>query len=161
MHGAIAVALSILASTSTTANPLPAPEPALRAGFLLGDPISISVTNRLWRQLRLQVEGGYSVRGAEDLVISADVLWDMPSVFGTLTEAGAWVLWAGLGARVALDSRGEAAERIGIRVPFGVSYLVPRSTAEVFVQLAPGLSFTPDKRMTMSIGAGLRIALFD
>ena len=161
MFGAITVALTMAAATSTAAD-LHQDEPApLRVGLLLGEPTGVTLTAGLWRQLGLQVEGGYSTNRDTDVVIAADLLWSIPELFGSVASPAKLTAWTGLGARVALGFEQDTGHRAGLRVPFGISYLAHGGTTEIFAQVAPSLSFSPDVRVAVGIGAGLRMALFD
>jgi hypothetical protein len=63
-------------------------------------------------------------------------------------------LYFGAGARVKFRDNGE--ERLGLRVPVGVSYLLEDVPVDVFLEVAPILDFTPSVRGGFTAGIGAR-----
>ena len=45
---------------------------------------------------------------------------------------------------------------LGLRVPFGIDYEIPRSPVDLFFELAPLFIFAPDAGVGIDIGIGVR-----
>jgi hypothetical protein len=69
-------------------------------------------------------------------------------------ERGAMPLYLGVGARAKVPDHGDT--RVGVRVPFGISYLTPDIPLEVFAELAPVIDVTPGTHLRWNGGVGIR-----
>ncbi len=98
-------------------------------GVSLGQPMGVNA--KYWLSSSLAVDGfmGYHFTGNFDTHL--DYLWHSFSSFNV--SSGRLPFYAGLGGRVLLGNDSQ----LGVRFPFGVTYLFPNDPIETFAELAP------------------------
>ena len=121
-------------------------------GLILGEPTGASL--KYWLNSTLAVDGavGWSFDESTDLHLHADLLWhkfDLVQV-----PEGALPFYIGVGGRIKF--RDNADERVGIRMPVGVSYIFDRIPVDIFLEVAPVIDFTPSTRGGFTAGIGAR-----
>ena len=145
---------------TTTAQPQPAhsnihsghPGGRFGAGLIIGEPTG--ATLKYWFNDTLAIDGaiGWGFHHETDLHIHSEILWhkfDLISV-----PEGELPFYIGVGARVKF--RDDDDERIGIRVPVGVSYIFEDIPVDIFLEVAPIIDFTPSTRGGFTAGIGAR-----
>ena len=150
-------ALALLAIAQPAEGEFPL-DSKLRAGILIGNPLSISVATDLAEGLVLQLDLGISPSKDFSGVVGMDVVYRAEQIFGRV-HGDLWLMpWFGIGIRGAV-AEGERTDRYGFRVPIGVSVLSEREPIEVYLQAAVGLSLFPERRASIDAGAGIRVGL--
>jgi hypothetical protein len=149
-------ALALLSIAQPTADfPL---DSKLRAGILIGNPLSITVATDLSEGLVLQLDLGISPSREFSGVLGMDVVYRAEQIFGRVL-GDLWMMpWVGLGIRGAV-AEGDFTDRYGLRVPVGVSVLSELEPVELYLQTAVGLSLFPERRASIDIGLGIRVGL--
>lgn len=128
----------------------------LRAGLLIGNPLSISLATDLSEGLVLQLDLGLSFSDDFSGIVGMDVVYRAESIFGRIS-ADLWLMpWVGFGMRGAIGE-GEQPNRFGFRIPAGVSMLSEVEPLELYGQVAVGLSAFPERRASIDAGGGIRI----
>jgi len=131
-------------------------------GFILGEPTGLSWKYTLSRTNAL--DGVIGVSPGNRFRIHVDYLWNA----FPFHDPG-FSLHYGIGAVVGFgetwfvehDRKKEywASTKelgVGLRVPFGIDYAIPRSPVELFFELAPIFIFAPDIGAGIDIGLGVR-----
>lgn len=147
-------------TTSTTAVPLSTSSYSqgndlsgrLGVGVLLGEPTGLSV--KYFFNETIAVDGGFgwSFHNETDPHLHADLLWhkfDLISV-----PEGKLPVYVGIGGRVKF--RDDDDDRVGFRLPIGISYIFEDLPMDVFAEVAPIIDFTPSTRGGFNIGVGVR-----
>jgi hypothetical protein len=149
-----ALALLATAQQATTAEfPL---RSKLRAGIVLGEPMSLTIATDLSEGLVLQLDLGLSASDRFSGIIGMDVVYRAETIFGRIA-ADFWLMpWFGFGMRGAIGEDDQP-NRFGFRVPIGLSLLSETDPLELYAQVAAGLSAFPERRASVDAGAGIRV----
>lgn len=83
-----------------------------------------------------------------------DYLWHQFNLFRV--EEGELNLFYGLGARFKVTRHDE---RLGIRFPAGLDYLIPETEFDVFLEIVPVLDLTPEIKPVMNAAIGIRYVI--
>jgi hypothetical protein len=128
----------------------------LRAGILIGNPLSISIATDLSEGLVLQLDLGLSPSRRFSGIVGMDVVYRAERIFGRVT-ADLWLMpWFGFGMRGAIGE-GDQVNRFGFRVPVGLSLLSEVEPLELYGQVAVGVSAFPERRASLDAGGGIRV----
>jgi hypothetical protein len=131
-------------------------ESNLRAGFLIGNPLSISIATDLAESLVLQLDLGISPARDTSGVIGMDIVYRAETLFGRIF-GDVWLMpWVGFGARGSVGEE-DRPDRFGFRVPVGLSFLSEVEPIEVYGQAAVGMSVFPERRASIDAGGGIRV----
>jgi hypothetical protein len=128
-------------------------------GVMLGNPSGLSYKIFMDNHVAIDAAVGAD-RGEFD--VHADLLWHNFDVarnlranskfFEQITDAGDLPVFFGAGPRLLFAEDTE----LGVRFPFGVSFLPHKSPWEFFLELAPVMRFTPDFGFNGDFGIGVR-----
>lgn len=134
-------------------------------GIMLGEPSGVS--GKYWLEDRRAVDFGlaYSVNSYE--LIFVDYLFHFPKGFGHANSEFIRSLnpYVGIGALIAFssqDSRHAFFENksgnvgLGLRIPFGLEWMIPRSPIGLFVELVPGIGLIPGTSAILQGAIGAR-----
>lgn len=124
----------------------------LGIGLILGEPTGLSAKHYFTDIFALDGAVGWSFHHETDLHLHADALWHTHDLFSTSEGRGS--LYYGVGGRVKFRHRDE--DRVGVRVPVGVSFKFDRAPVDLFVEVAPVLDFAPSTRGSFTAGIGAR-----
>lgn len=135
-------------------------EDGLGIGVIVGEPTGLSV--KKWISPTHAIDGAlaWSFSENDSFQIHADYLFHDFNV--VKIQPGRLPLYAGLGVRVKVKSddnghgRNEDDALIGIRVPFGLSYLLDRSPLDLFAEIVPILDVAPDTDFDLNLAVGAR-----
>src|SRR5882672_6819329 len=105
----------------------------LGVGLILGEPTGASVKYLFTDTFAIDGAVGWSFHDETDLQLHADALWHKHDLFDT--SEGQFSLYFGVGGRVKF--RDGAEDRVGVRIPVGVSYKFDRAPVDLFVEVAP------------------------
>ena len=122
------------------------------AGVMVGEPTGASL--KYFFSDTFAVDGGigWAFHNETDFHLHSDALWHLNDLFDT--NNGQFSLYFGVGARVKF--REDAEDRIGLRIPMGVSYKFDRAPVDIFVEAAPIIDFTPSTDGSFSAAIGVR-----
>ena len=121
-------------------------------GVIIGEPTGASLKYFFTDTFAIDGAVGWAFHHGTDFHVHSDALWHIHDLFDT-TE-GQLSLYFGVGARVKF--RDNAEDRIGVRIPVGVSYKFDRVPVDLFVEVAPIIDFTPETEGSFSAGIGAR-----
>jgi len=118
-------------------------------GLMAGEPSGFSA--KVWTGPHVALDAGlgysYWMYG-EALQIHGDVLWHTSSLLQS-SQDGYLPLYIGLGARVKLANEYGDQDyplRAGLRIPFGLEYVLASVPIGLFFELVPVIDLTPDAR---------------
>ena len=120
-------------------------------GIIIGEPTGISFKNWLSPKTAIDGAAAWSFEGDDALHLHADYLFHNGNL--TQVEGGKLLLYYGLGARLKLQDR----SRLGVRIPFGVAYLLHASPLDFFLELVPIMDLAPDTELEFNGGFGVRL----
>ena len=132
------------------------------AGFTLGEPTGFSWNYRI--NHTHAVDGAFGFAPADEYRIHADYLWTSYPVndqnFNLYYGIGA-VIGFGRTTGFIFENRNGFFYRdrepgFGLRGPLGVSYLIPRSPVNLFMEVAPTVIFTDTGGFGLDGGLGIR-----
>ncbi|MGD9873426.1 MAG: hypothetical protein AB7T27_04065 [Kiritimatiellia bacterium] len=135
----------------------------LGIGIIIGEPTGLSIKKWLGGDRAVDAGIAWSFSENDSLHLHADYLWHRFDILGTAGSANRVPLYFGLGGRVKLkeenDGRGrnDADALVGLRVPFGISYLFKEVPADVFAEIVPILDVAPDTDFEMNAAIGARL----
>ena len=156
---ALAIALSPFATplAARAMGPL-APNDAGRSfglGVVLGDPTGVTGETWLARRRAFDFAAAWSMDEEDSMDLTADHLW---YDFGAVGE-GRHALAAhyGIGGRLGLRDRAE--DRVGARIPVGLTYFADEGRVGIYLQVAPVVDLAPDTELDFQAGLGARYFL--
>jgi len=118
-------------------------------GAMVGEPSGI--TGKLYLSESIAVDSTVSWSFINDkLYIHSDYLHHFPGIFGSdiPTLAG----YTGIGGMIELKDNPE----IGLRIPFGLSYMIPDTPVELFFEIVPMVLLAPETDGALNGGLGAR-----
>jgi len=129
-------------------------------GIMFGEPTGISFKG--WLSERSAIDGGlgWSFAHEGSVHIHADYLYHFYDVFNTPRLP----LYLGVGGRIKLQNTNDNGNnnndnndvRIGIRVPFGISYQFAEVPIDLFLEIAPILDLNPKTEGSINGAIGAR-----
>jgi hypothetical protein len=118
-------------------------------GVVLGQPIG--ATAKYWLSSSAAVDAVMGYHWNHNFDMHADYLWHSFSSFNI--SSGRLPFYAGLGGRVLLGDDSQ----LGLRVPFGASFLPASEPMEFFAELAPVIKITSGVGLDIDGMVGVRI----
>lgn len=106
----------------------------LGVGVAMGQPFG--VTAKYWQSQTTAVDAFAGYHFNSNFDVHADYLWHSYSSFNV--SNGRLPFYAGVGTRVMLGD----SSQLGVRFPFGASYLFASNPLETFIELAPVVKLT-------------------
>ena len=120
-------------------------------GIIIGEPTGISFKNWLSPTRAVDGAAAWSFGGEDALHLHADYLFHNSNL--ARVESGKLLLYYGLGARLKLQDQ----SRFGVRIPFGVAYLLEASPLDFFLEIVPIMDLAPDTELEFNGGFGARL----
>ena len=124
-------------------------------GLIVGKPTGLVA--KKWLSETTAVDGavGWSNNSLHlhgDYLLHNYTLIKLPEVKGDLP------VYYGVGGRIKFkdDNKGDDDVVVGIRVPFGISYLPDGTPLDFFVEVAPIMDFAPDTELDVDAAIGVR-----
>lgn len=141
-----------ITNTTTTTAPENNTGGRFGAGLILGEPTGASL--KYWLNSTLAIDGafGWSFHEETDLHLHGDFLWHKFDLIPV--PKGEMPLYIGVGGRWKI--RDDQEDRVGLRIPVGVSYIFENAPVDVFLEVAPVIDFTPTTRGSFTAGVGAR-----
>lgn len=132
---------------------LSAAEPGgFELGLIIGEPTGIS--GKLWFDASTAFDAAVSWSLKEnrknDLYLHGDFLWHNYELIKD--DSGLVPIYYGIGGRLILAEK----NRLGARVPIGISWLLASAPIDLFVELAGVLDLVPDTDFDVNGGIGIR-----
>lgn len=121
------------------------------AGVILGEPTGVSLKYFLTDTTAIDGAIGWGFHRETDVHLHSDFLWHLHDIASV--PEGQLSLYFGVGARLKVR---DGEDRLGVRVPVGVSYLLDNVPVDMFLEVAPILDFTPSTRGGFTAGMGAR-----
>lgn len=119
-------------------------------GIIAGEPTGISM--KAWTTNRTAVDAAIAWSFDEAIHMHADYLWHFYD--RVEVDEGYLPLYIGIGGRAQLHDSGD--DELGLRVPFGVSYLFEGAPIDLFAEVAPVMNVAPDTDLEAEGGIGIR-----
>ncbi len=122
------------------------------AGLVLGEPTGVSLKYFFNETMAIDGVVGWSFHDETDAYVHSDFLWhkfDLVSV-----PHGQLPFYIGVGGWVKFDNDDD--NGVGLRVPFGATYIFDKLPLDVFAEIAPILELSPSTRGGFTIGVGAR-----
>lgn len=123
----------------------------LGIGFIVGEPTGLSIKSWTGGGNAFDLGIAWSLGRHDALHVHADYLWH--SALDEVDEGGL-LLYYGLGGRIVFV---EDDARVGLRIPFGITYLFGDAPLDIFLEVAPVLDLVPSSDFDVNAAAGLRI----
>jgi hypothetical protein len=121
----------------------------LGLGPELGQPFG--VTAKYWLTSTTAVDAFMGYHFNHNFDVHADYLWHSFSSFDV--QSGRLPFYAGAGARMNLGGDSD----LGVRLPFGASYLFPTDPLELFVEIAPVVKLIGGLGLDVDGAIGVRV----
>ncbi|MFW6254022.1 MAG: hypothetical protein ACOC41_03740 [Chitinivibrionales bacterium] len=128
------------------------PSRALELGVIAGVPTGLSAKYWVSDWTAFDAAAAWSFSDAEYIHVHADYLLHANNWIKVRT--GELPLYSGIGALVLL---GEEDSRVGVRVPFGASYLLGETPLDIFIEMAPVIELIPATEFNVNGGVGIRL----
>ncbi|MFQ5722205.1 MAG: hypothetical protein ACE5GI_06915 [Candidatus Aminicenantales bacterium] len=127
-----------------------AQERGFGAGIILGEPTGLSFKS--WISSKTAVDFGlaWSFGREDSFHLHGDYLIHNFKLLKA--EKGKLVLYYGIGGRL----KAEKKNRVGIRIPVGLVYLIEKAPLDIFFELAPLLDLAPATEVGFNAGLGIR-----
>jgi hypothetical protein len=119
-------------------------------GVLLGEPTGLSAKAWLGDVSAVDGAAAWSFQGEDSFYFHSDYLLhyaDWP-----VSDAGILSGFAGIGGKLHLEED----LRLGLRIPFGLSYSFDSVPVELFIEFAPGVDLIPATQGAFTGGLGVR-----
>lgn len=120
-------------------------------GVIVGEPTGISFKN--WLTAATAVDGGaaWSFEGKDAFHLHADYLFHNDKL--AKVDQGKMLFYYGIGGRLKLQDD----SRLGVRIPFGVAYLLESAPFDFFLEIVPIMDLIPETELEFNGGFGVRI----
>ncbi len=121
-------------------------------GIIVGEPTGLS--GKYWISKTSAIDGGiaWSFLNDGSMHIHADYLWHN---FDLITPRIPFYI--GAGGRIKFKNNRSAVDnRLGVRVPVGVSFFISEPASDFFVELVPILDLAPKSDFTFNAAIGFR-----
>ncbi|MFA6472384.1 MAG: hypothetical protein WCU00_10125 [Candidatus Latescibacterota bacterium] len=125
----------------------------LGIGVILGEPTGISAKKWVGSTRAFDAAAAWSFSHNTSFQIHADYLFHNFSILKPEGFSGRLPVYFGLGVRVKLDTDA----LVGIRIPFGITYLFADSPIDLFFEVVPVLDVLPDTEIDLNAAVGVRL----
>lgn len=135
-------------------------------GVIAGEPTGLSFKGWLSHSRAIDGAAAWSFSGDDSFQFHSDYLWHRDDWLKAPKAKGRMPVHFGVGGRLKWEhdddegrGRGDDDDddvHVGIRFPFGLSYLPVSAPLDFFVEIAPILDVAPDTDLDLSAALGLR-----
>lgn len=127
-------------------------------GFILGEPTGISGKYWMDKTNAIDAAAAWSFRGQSSFLLQADYLHHYYGIFGG-KASGNLPLYIGIGGR--LRTKGYKKDKeyetaLGVRVPFGITYIFPTAPLDAFLEIVPVMDIIPGTQFNIDAAIGMR-----
>jgi len=119
-------------------------------GIILGEPTGISFKS--WMGSQTALDGGIAWSFEHNGSFHLHIDYLIHNFRLIEAEKGQLAIHYGIGGRIRTMRR----ERVGVRIPVGLSYFVEKAPVEIFLELGPVLDLTPATELRVTGGIGFR-----
>lgn len=156
LSGGLVAAVLLTAPTSAEARP----PRVFGAGFILGEPTGLSAKLFLARQHALQSHLGFAFAKRNRISTTLDYLFHLHDVIPPFGRAGNLSPYFGVGGILSFRTHNKNSDardaNIGLRFPVGASFALRAVPIEIYLEVAPGVSFINEAFFTVDGGTGAR-----
>ena len=125
-------------------------------GVILGEPTGLTMKGYVSPVVALDLIASWSFVD-DAITIIGDVTWDVTDVaIQSTTFSMPFYLGAGIKVGFVRGGKNKGKEIVGARVPVGLAMQFTRIPLEAFVEVAPGMEFTPATEFDFTGGLGAR-----
>lgn len=130
----------------------------LGLGVIVGEPTGLSLKAWIGGGGAVDVAAAWSFEGRDYLRFHVDYLRHFSPIE---ISSGSLPLYYGIGGRIGIlenGYRGAADDdiRLGLRIPFGITYLFGRAPLDIFLEIAPVVDLIPSTDVDLDGGVGIR-----
>lgn len=133
-------------------------------GVIIGEPTGLSAKKWITDRSAVDFAAAWSFVDFDAFQLHLDYLWHNYDLIKTRELHGQMAVFYGIGGRIKLkggnEGRGVDDEdedtRLGVRVPFGLSYALKESPLELFVEVVPFVDVVPEAEPGLGMGLGAR-----
>lgn len=117
-------------------------------GLIFGDPTGLSMKYFVDEKNAIDGAVAWSFWG-EFFYVHADYLWHFDVID---VSSGSLPFYVGVGPKLGFSND----FRMGARIPLGITYLFDTVPIDLFIEIAPGMNFTPATQGDFDAGLGAR-----
>ena len=145
-----AIGVMLLLVIFLSAGPLQAQaqDKKLGLGIILGEPTGVIAKYWTGNRTAFDIAGSWSFSGENAFHLHADYL--LHSFIKV--ETGKLAFYYGIGARLNLQDDA----RFGIKIPLGLSYMLPNAPLDIFFEISPVMDLIPDTELKLLGFVGIR-----
>lgn len=131
-------------------------------GIILGEPTGLSLKHWISGDRAVDAGIAWSFSENDSLHLHMDYLWHWFGKVGVQQKEGRMPLYVGIGGRVKFKEENDGRGRndddtlVGVRVPFGLSFLFNEAPVELFFEVVPVLDVAPDSDLDINAAVGAR-----
>ena len=145
-----AIGVMLLLVIFLSAGPLQAQaqDKKLGLGIILGEPTGVIAKYWTGNRTAFDIAGSWSFSGENAFHLHADYL--LHSFIKV--DTGKLAFYYGIGARLNLQDDA----RFGIKIPLGLSYMLPNAPLDIFFEISPVMDLIPDTELKLLGFVGIR-----
>ncbi len=141
-------------------------EDGLGLGLILGEPTGISLKKWIGPTRAIDAAVAWSFSENASFQFHADYLLHNFTLLKDAAGSGRMAVYYGIGGRVKLKDRNNRGrgrnhneELLGVRVPFGLTYLFAHAPVDLFAEIVPILNLVPNTDFDLNGAIGARFYL--
>jgi hypothetical protein len=133
----------------------------LGLGVMAGEPTGLSAKTWLGKTTAVDAGLAWSLSGDKDLQAHADYLIHNSELLDGLGLPGKTLFYYGLGGRLRLreGAGDDGKDKLGLRIPLGVSWTPKAVSVDVFLEVVPVVDLLPDTEAAANGALGVRFWL--
>ncbi|MDD2271498.1 MAG: DUF3996 domain-containing protein [Desulfuromonadaceae bacterium] len=153
--GVVMAAFLAVASVATA-------QDGIGVGVILGEPTGISIKKWISKDQAIDAAAAWSFSDNDSFQLHADYLIHNFGVLNTGSLGGKLPLYYGIGGRIKFENSDNRSGHdhndtlLGVRVPFGISYLFAKAPVDLFAEIVPVLDIAPDTDFHINGAIGAR-----
>jgi hypothetical protein len=131
-------------------------------GVILGEPTGVSLKAWINEKQAVDAAAAWSYSENDSFQFHADYLLHDSSLIQDKDFHGKFPVYVGVGGRIKLKDengghgRNHHDDLLGVRVPFGISYLFADAPVDLFFEVVPVLDIAPDTHLDLNAAVGAR-----
>jgi hypothetical protein len=129
-------------------------------GLIVGDPTGFTAKLMFAGFNGIQIHLGWGLAGRGRFVLIVDYLFHFVDLIPPARGAGRFAPYIGIGGHLGLRSGNEKNNNddvfLGVRVPFGLAFILSSVPVEIFAEVALGLGLIPGTELLIDGGIGAR-----
>ena len=151
----LAVTIILALSLSSSASAQNAQGETWGAGVVAGDPFGLSGKYWVDKTQAIDAAAGWDVTHTESFELYADYLFHNFEMLSIKERPVA--LFFGAGPRFTFNDQDHDGDTsFGLRLPVGLTYLLPHDPIEMFGEIVPGMDLAPSSQFKLQWGLGVR-----